>query len=322
MKLLVAIPCLNEENTIKEVISLIPTSIEKISSIQALVIDDGSSDKTAEISEAFGAIVISHKKNLGVGEAFKSAYTFAVANDYDIMVNIDGDNQFDPRQIADLVRPILENKADLVIGSRFIDNKKIENQSLIKLIGNRLMSSLIGKLIDSKQTDVSSGFRAYSKEALYNLNLHGSFTYTQETFLEFSAKKLTIHEVPVTIKYFKDRNSRVVTSLYKYIGKTLIIIIRGYRDFFPLRFFGTLAIICLIPGIIFSSIFILKFLTTGIFSGNLYAGFLGGFFLFLSLGFGLTGLVADMLDRIRNNQEKILYILKKNQNKTDNEKGT
>lgn len=322
MKLLVAIPCLNEENTIREVISLIPTSIEKISSIQALVIDDGSSDKTAEISEAFGAIVISHKKNLGVGEAFKSAYTFAVANDYDIMVNIDGDNQFDPRQIADLVRPILENKADLVIGSRFIDNKKIENQSLIKLIGNRLMSSLIGKLIDSKQTDVSSGFRAYSKEALYNLNLHGSFTYTQETFLEFSAKKLSIHEVPVTIKYFKERNSRVVTSLYKYIGKTLIIIIRGYRDFFPLRFFGTLAIICLIPGIIFSGIFILKFLTTGIFSGNLYAGFLGGFFLFLSLSLGLTGLVADMLDRIRNNQEKILYILKKNQNKTDNEKGT
>lgn len=314
MNLLVSIPCLNEENTISEVISLIPKRIEDISNIHVLVIDDGSTDRTAEIASELGAVVISHKKNLGVGEAFKSAYHYAVDHNYDLMVNIDGDNQFDPRQISELVKPILTNKADLVIGSRFLISKKIPNQSRIKYIGNKVMALLIGRLIDAKQTDVSSGFRAYSREALYNLNIHGSFTYTQETFLEFSAKKLTIYEIPVRIKYFKERKSRVVTSLFKYISNTLIIIIRGYRDFFPLRFFGMLSIIFLLPSLVFISIFFLKFLSTGQFTGNLYAGFLGGFFIFLSLVFGLIGLVADMLDRIRTNQEKILYRLKKQQN--------
>jgi glycosyltransferase involved in cell wall biosynthesis len=314
MNLLISIPCLNEEDTIGEVISLIPERIEDVSNIDVLVINDGSLDRTAEIANELGAVVISHKKNLGVGEAFKSAYNYAVDHNYDLMVNIDGDNQFDPRQISELVNPILKNKADLVIGSRFLENKKIPNQSRIKYIGNKIMALLIGKLIDTKQTDVSSGFRAYSREALYNLNIHGSFTYTQETFIEFSAKNLTIQEIPVKIKYFKKRQSRVVRSLYKYIANTLIIIIRGYRDFFPLRFFGMLSIIFLFPSIVFSSIFFLKFLSTGQFTGNLYAGFLGGFFIFLSLVFGLIGLVADMLDRIRTNQEKILYRLKKQQN--------
>lgn len=315
MNLLISIPCLNEEETISEVISLIPERIEDISNIHVIVINDGSTDKTAEIAHALGAIVISHKRNLGVGEAFKSAYNFAVDNNFDLMVNVDGDNQFDPRQIPELVRPILENKADLVIGSRFLEDKKIPNQSKIKYIGNKLMTLLIGRLIESNQTDVSSGFRAYSREALYNLNLHGSFTYTQETFLEFSAKKLTIAEVPVKVKYFKNRKSRVVRNLLKYIANTLKIIIRAYRDFFPLRFFGTLSIMFLLPSIVFSSIFFIKFINTGLFSGNLYAGFLGGFFLFLSLIFALIGLVADMLDRIRTNQEKILYKMKKQQNK-------
>ena len=314
MKLLITIPCLNEELTIKTVIAAIPSKIEGISSIDILVVDDGSSDKTSNNAKELGAIVINHKQNLGVGEAFKTSYKFAVEHNYDLMVNMDGDNQFDSNEITLLVKPILTNKADLVIGSRFLNKNKISNMSNIKFIGNKLMAYLIGKITGTKKTDVSSGYRAYSKEALYNLNLHGSFTYTQETFLEFAVKKLTIVEVPITVTYYSNRKSRVVSTIFNYTVNTLFIILRGFRDFYPLRFFGSLTVLFFLPGAIFSSIFFYNYFSFGQFSGSLYAGFLGAFFIILSIIFSLIGLVADMLDRIRTNQERILYTLKKDKN--------
>jgi len=317
MKLLVAIPCLNEENSIAGVISSIPKSIDFISKIDVLVIDDGSHDSTAEISARAGAILIKHNKNKGLGEAFKSGYTYAVDNNYDLMISIDGDGQFKADEIPKLIEPILLEDADLVIGSRFIDNKKIPNQSKAKYFGNKLMTLLVGRLLEVKQTDVSSGFRAYSKEALYNLNLHGAFTYTQETFIESAVKKLKIVEVPVSITYFKDRQSRVFSGVISYSFNTLLIIMRAYRDFFPLRFFGSIALICFIPGLIFTTKFFVNFFTTGQFSGYLFAGLLGAFFMFLFLVFLLIGLVTDMLDRIRTNQERILYRLKKQNSKNE-----
>lgn len=314
MKLLITLPCLNEELTINEVVSEIPKKIKNITTLDILVVNDGSTDNTEKIAKTLGIIVISHKKNLGVGEAFKTSYKYAVENNYDLMVNMDADNQFKDNDINLLIDPIISGKADLVIGSRFMNGKKIPNMSKIKYFGNKLMASLIGGITGTKKTDVSSGFRAYSKEALYNLNLHGSFTYTQETFLEFAVKKLTILEIPVKVTYFKDRKSRVVTNILKYTLNTLFIIIRGFRDFYPLRFFGILAILSLIPGILFSLIFFYNYLIFGQFAGSLYAGFLGAFFIVLTIIFVLIGLVADMLDRIRTNQERILYTLKKNQN--------
>ena len=312
MKLLITIPCLNEELTIKNVIEAIPSQLDGISCIDILVVDDGYSDQTSNNAKELGAIVIKHKQNLGVGEAFKTSYKFAVEHDYDLMVNIDGDNQFDSNEIALLVSPILANKADLVIGSRFLNKNKIPNMPKIKFLGNKLMAFLISKITGTNKTDVSSGFRAYSRESLYNLNLHGSFTYTQETFLEFAVKKLAIVEVPITVTYYSNRKSRVVSSIFNYAVNTLFIILRGFRDFYPLRFFGSLAIISFLPGAIFSSIFFYNYLIFGQFSGSLYAGFLGAFFIILSIIFSLIGLVADMLDRIRTNQERILYSLKKN----------
>ncbi len=317
MRLLVTIPCLNEEKTVYKVIKNVPKQIHGVSEVDTLIIDDGSTDNTKKIAIENGAHVISHKKNWGVGEAFKSAYTYAEENNYDLMVNIDGDDQFDASQITEIISPIINNNADLVIGSRFLKNKRIPNQSNLKYYGNRLVAKLISALVGESFKDVSSGFRAYSKEAILNLNLHGSFTYTQETFLEFAVKKLKIVEVPVSIKYFKGRKSRVFKSLFQYAFSALRIILKGFRDYYPMKFFGYLALALSIPGMAFSILFFYKFLTTGQFSGYLFSGFLGGFFIFLSLIIFLVGVVADMLDRIRVNQERILYNAKKNKNKSN-----
>lgn len=317
MKLLIAIPCLNEEETIRQVIANIPRTINKISETTILVIDDGSTDNTANYAQAEGAIVLSHHHNRGVGVALQSAYTYAIENDFDIMVNIDADNQFDPNDIPKLVLPIINNEADMVTGSRFIDTSLIpDGISNVKKYGNMAMSKLISSLCGEKFYDVSCGFRAYSKETLLNLNLHGKFTYTQETFLDLTYKGLRIKEIPILVKYFEGRESRVAGSIIKYATKTLSIIIKIYRDYYPLQFFGYISIFFMLIGTFFGILFLDNYMQTGRFSGYLFAGFLSGFTFIVGLVFLVVGLAMDMLVRIRTNQERILLHLKKN--KKDN----
>jgi len=165
--------------------------------------------------------------------------------------------------------------------------------------------------VKKKYEDVSCGFRCYSLESLLNINLHGSFTYTQETFLDFAAKKMTIIEIPIKVEYFSDRKSRVAGSILKYALNTSKIIFRGYRDYFPLKFFWSIAAVFAFIGLIFASLLLEHFLRTGLFSGYLFAGFISGFFFIMSTIFFILGIVTDMLDRIRANQDRILYILKK-----------
>ena len=167
-----------------------------------------------EIAKKMGVLVISHHQNYGVGMAFQSAVNYAVENKYDILVNIDGDGQFNSKEIQDIVDPICKGKADVVIGSRFISDNKISNIPWAKLIGNKFMSSFISRLVRKKYFDVSSGFRAYNRQSLLNFNLHATFTYTQETFIHFAVQQLRILEVPVEVKYFKNRKSRVVKNIF------------------------------------------------------------------------------------------------------------
>lgn len=311
-RLLVAIPCLNEDATIQKLIQDIPRIINGVARIDVLVVDDGSIDQTVNESKKSGATVISHRSNRGVGAAFQSAITYAVENNYDLMINIDGDRQFNPADIPKLVDPILAGKADMVTASRFIDPAFTPLMPKVKLVGNHMMSYLISRLVRCRYADVSCGFRGYSRESLLRLNLHGAFTYTQETFLEFAAQRLEIMEIPIQVKYFPERKSRVANSIFKYAINTARIIFRGYRDYYPLRFFWGLSIIFIIPSIIFGIIFLANYLITGIFTGYLFAGFTSAFLIFIAMIFFVLGIVTDMLDRIRTNQERILYFLKKN----------
>jgi len=315
MKLVIIIPSYNEEDTIGDVINRIPLSFEGIDQIIPLVIDDGSTDQTVTLAKAAGAEVISHAQNRGVGFAFNTGLEAALELGADIMVNIDADGQFSPQEINRLIAPILNGKADFVAGDRFIDDnrhhRKPKNMPIIKYWGNLWMSRLISLLSKEYYRDVSCGFRAYSKKALLWLNLRGKFTYTQETFLDFSNKGLDITSVPVHVKYFTDRKSKVAGNLFKYTFRTLKIIIRAYRDYNPLKFFGWLSMPPFIIGLGCGIFFLIHFIRVGEFFPYKFMGFAAVYLISLALLLWIVGLLADMFMRMRANEEKLLYIEKK-----------
>src|SRR5688572_6054479 len=175
-RLLVGVPCLNEAATIGAVLDAVPTRIDGVDDVVKLVVDDGSTDGTAREAVSHGAVVVSHGVNRGVGVAFQSMLRYAVENGFDALVSIDADGQFDAADIPRLVAPILERRADMVTGSRFVDRSFIPaTMPTMKRWGNDRMANLISALTGRRFHDVSCGYRAYGREALLNLNLHGRF---------------------------------------------------------------------------------------------------------------------------------------------------
>jgi glycosyltransferase involved in cell wall biosynthesis len=275
------------------------------------VIDDGSTDTTKELAIFYGAKVISHKSNRGNGASFRTASEYALMSLFDLMVVIDGDLQFNPQEIERLIRPVVEDNIDVSVGSRFSDNSEIKHLSMMKKIGNSVITKVVNRLAHTQYTDVSSGFRCFSREALLRINTNFEYNYVQEILLEIAYNKLEVVEIPVSVVYFENRESRVASNLWKYGFRITKIIARTYRDQYPLRFFWFLALLNLIPAIAFGGLFLSHFLTTGQFTGYLFAGFLSGFFAFIFISFMLMGILADMLVRIRRVSEKTLYLQKK-----------
>jgi glycosyltransferase involved in cell wall biosynthesis len=309
-RVLVAIPCKNERDTIAEVIARIPTQMPQVSTVDVLVIDDGSDDDTSAVAADAGARVIRHRTNRGLGEAFRTASHEAVVGGYDALVTIDGDGQFAPEQIPQLLAPVLSGEADAVTGSRFCPGAKVEGIPAAKRWGNRQVSRIVSKLTGGHYADVSCGFRCYGREALLRMNLHGRFTNTHETFLALAANQLRIVEVPIEVRYFEGRVSRVASSLPRYAWRTVSIMARWYRDFRPLRFFWGLAGISAVIGTVFSALIVGHYVATGGFSGFIFAGLLGGFFYLVALLLLLGGLLADMMLVQRVNQERLLYLMR------------
>ncbi len=315
MKLTVIVLAYNEEQKIARVIQRVPKTIPGIDDVQIIVIDDGSKDATVSEAKKTGVIVISHSRNKGVGQAFQTGLQAALESGADIMVNIDGDDQFMPEEIPLLVQPILEDKADFVPSNRFSgSNGKLvrpEYMSKIKFWGNKVMANLIGSLTNEKFDDVSCGFRAYSREAMLHLNLSGTFTYTQESFLDLSFKRLRILPVPVTIQYFPERKSRVASNLITYTLRTLNIILRTYRDFRPLRFFVNLGLPPFILGVIAMIFILVYYLINHLFSPYKSVAFAGIYLISLGLLLFIVGFLADTFMRIKQNLDKLLYYEKR-----------
>lgn len=309
MKLVVISFCKNEAETIGEVIKKIPKKIDKIKTIETVIIDDGSKDGTADVARKAGAEVITDSISKGVAFRFREAIDIALNKEADIMVNIDGDLQFSPEDIPKVVQPILDNKADFVAADRFTDYetgeaRRPKNMPMGKYIGNKLGARVTGKLSKRDFKDVTCGFRAYNREALFALNTHGKHTYTQESFQILSIKNLRIITIPVTVKYFPGRKSRVVTSVFKYTFVSALNILRAYRDFAPLRFFFAVGVIPFIVGVICVGFLGVYYLSAGQFSPYKFIGFTGLYLISLSLFIWGLGIVADMLVRILGNQEK------------------
>jgi glycosyltransferase involved in cell wall biosynthesis len=311
VKAVIFLPAFNEEQSISEVLRSLPTSLQGVDTVERLVVDDGSTDRTAEIAEEEGAIVVRHFANRGVGKAFHTAVDEALRLGADLLVTIDADGQFDSAQIPELIRPIVDDKADLVTGCRFVCQKRPENMPHLKYWGNLTVARLLRFLAGVDLADVSCGFRAYSREALLNLNLFGKFTYTQETILDLSFKGLRIGEVPVNVRYLEGRKSRVAGSVFRYAINAGKIITKTVRDFRPLRFFGTIGLAVFLLGLVLDGWLLWYYLTAGTFSPYKIIGFTGAALNIVGILLAGLGLVADMLDRIRSNQERILYYHKR-----------
>lgn len=315
MRLLVVSICKDESATIGDVLDKIPSQIEGIENIEKWVIDDGSLDDTTAVAQKHKAQVISDGANKRLAFRFREVLDLALTREADIMVNIDGDMQFDPTDIPKLIKPIVENKFDFVAADRFThveDGRphRPANMPLGKYWGNKIGAKIVSRLSKQHFNDVTCGFRAYNRKCLLALNIDGNYTYTQESFQVLAMKKLRIKSVPVKVTYFKGRKSRVVTSQLKFIAQSAVNILRSYRDFAPLRFFGWLGLIPFVVGIVSTAFFVVHWLITESFSPFKFLGFAGAYFITLAILIWALGLVADMLSRMLNNQEKNLELVK------------
>jgi len=310
MKLAILIPAFNEAETIPDLLDSLPRCVEGIDEIVAVVIDDGSTDATAHVAACRGADVVQHARNQGVADAFRSAIRRALELQADVAVSIDADLQFSPEEIPNLIAPVLSGDADLVVGNRFHTDHRPKHMDGVKYHGNRLMTRLVNTITGQQFSDVSSGYRAYSREALLNLNVQSSFTYTQESFIELAAKGLAIQQIPVTVRYYPGRRSRVVTSVARYAIRTFLTIARTTRDYAPLSIFGWLSVVVLVPGIILALFVLGHFLWFGSFSPYIFVALASVYLCTCGAALFILGLVADMLRGTRANQERLLYFAK------------
>ena len=312
MKLVLTIPCLNEAATIGSVITAIPRSIPGVHQIDILVIDDGSTDDTAARAAAAGARVVRNPTNLGLGRTFRVAMLEALAAGADVIVTIDGDGQFDPADIPRLAAPVIAGEAQMVTASRFADPALVPKMPAVKRWGNRQVARIVRLLTGKRFHDVSCGFRALSREAVLQMNLFGGFTYTQETFLDLTFKGVEIVELPVRVRGTREfGRSRMASNLPRYAWRSFRIMLRAFIAYRPFTFFAAIAAVFFAGGGALLGFLLWHYLETGAFSPHIWAGFVGGSLSFVGVITLVIGFLGDMLVRIRMNQERLLYLLKR-----------
>lgn len=312
LRLLVMMPALNEAATIGAVLARVPRALSGVAEVSLLVIDDGSTDDTVQIARAAGAAVISHGHNLGVGVALQTGLAEALRRGVDLAVNIDSDGQFAPEDIAKLIVPVVEGRADFVSASRFLDPALVPDMPGVKKLGNWGMARIISALVGRRFADVSCGFRCYGREAMLRLVLLGKFTYTQESFLVLSQKGLRLVEMPIPVRGVREfGQSRVASNLWNYAWRTLAIIFGFIRDYSPGLLFNNLTLALAVLSAGFGSFFIWHRWSTGAFSPHIWAGFVSAYLFGLGiLVFGL-GQIALMVARLRSVQEQQLYLARR-----------
>lgn len=311
MHLLVIIPALNEAGAIKRVITAIPamTGWDRVST---MVIDDGSTDDTGARACAAGAEVLRHESPRGIAQGFREAVQIALERGVDALVMIDGDGQFDPGDIPRLLAPIVAGEYDFVAADRFSGTEgRPPDMPAAKYIGNRMMNRLIRWITGSEASDVSSGFRAYSRDALLHLNIHSSFTYTQEVFLDLATKRMRIRQVPVAVRYDPERRSRVVKGITRYAVRSASTILRTVRDNRPFFVFGLPAAILCLCGLALGIVPVVHFIRAGSFSPYIFLALTGAYLFTLGVILAIVALASDMLRPIRKNQEMLLYLSKR-----------
>ena len=308
MKLIVQIPCFNEEDTLAHTVGDIPRIIEGIDVIEILVIDDGSTDRTFEIAkELMVDHIVRFNRNKGLGAAFTSGLDASVKAGADIIVNTDADNQYKGEDIPKLIKPVLEGKADIVVGDRQVNS--IPHFSFIKKILQRFGSWVVRMFSGTTVVDTTSGFRAYSRDAALRLNIISFYTYTLESIIQAGKKKMNIIHVPIQTNE-KMRESRLFKSIPAYIQRSVITIIRMYTMFQPLRVFFYFGIVLIIPGLLGVMRFLYYYFNADS-SGHIQSLILSGALIIIGFMFLMMGLIADIISFNRRLIEDTLYRVRK-----------
>lgn len=291
MKVFVQIPCLNEEDTLPAVLASIPRHIDGVDELEILVIDDGSSDRTVEVARELGVRhFVRHSRNMGLARSFRDGVDYALAHGADIVVNTDGDNQYPQDRIPDLVRPVIEGVADIVIADR--QTATIAHFSPFKKLMQRVGSGVVNRAADTRLPDAASGFRAYSRASLYRLNVVTEFSYCMETIIQAGHKRLRIASVPVTTNA-KTRESRLFKNIFHHMAKSGSAIVRSYLMFKPHVIFASLAtvfgVVALIPMVRFLVLWL-----TGDSSGNIQSLIFAAIMSVAALLSGALGVLSDL----------------------------
>ena len=308
MKVVVSIPAYNEEKTIAAVMKEIPRNIAD--DVKVIVIDDGSTDNTSSEAWRVGADeVVRFKKNKGLGSAFKAGMEKAIDLGADVLVTIDADGQYDPKEIPGLIKPIIDGKADIVLGSRF--EGRIDEMPFQKRVGNLMATRVTSFLAGIPISDAQTGFRAFSSEAMLQLNMFADYTYVQETIIQAAHKKLSVAEVPCTFRKREYGKSRLIGSTPGYAKNAVAIVLKTYLRYKPLKTFLYIGGFILLLGCLAAFRVLSHFYQTGVVSPYYPTTILTAIFFIVGFQVVILGLLADLIDGNRRIEEDILYQLKK-----------
>ena len=304
MKLIIQIPCYNEADTLEIALNDLPRSIEGVDEIEYLIINDGSKDNTAEVAKNWGVHhIVSFKRNKGLAKGFMAGLDACLRNGADIIVNTDADNQYCGADIEKLVRPILEGKADVVIGERPIDTT--EHFSPLKKRLQRLGSWSVQVASASDIPDAPSGFRAYTREAALRMNVVNEYTYTLETIVQAGRGKMAMVSVPIRTNS-ELRPSRLFRSMFSYVKKGMVTILRAYMVYKPLRWFLTIGLFPFALGLIIGFRF-LYFYFTGTGEGHIQSLILASTLILVGFQTFVIGFLSDIISANRKIIEDIQY---------------
>jgi glycosyltransferase involved in cell wall biosynthesis len=308
MKIVVIIPAHNEDHTVGTVIGELPRTRYPV--LEVILVDDGSTDRTVEVAKEAGAdAVISFKSRKGLAKAFMTGLSAALDRGADIIVNIDADAQYLPEEIPKLITPILEGKADLVLGSRFLGS--IEHMTSGKRFGNKMATWVTNRVSGLHLSDAQTGFRAFTSEVALWINILSDYTYVQEMLVQASFEGFKILEVPVTFLKRRDGGSRLIPNIFSYALRAGLTIFRVYRDFKPLRTFSYIGGLSLSFGLFFGIRVLISYFKTGHVSPYFPSIILTTLLVILGASALTSGLIADMLKNHRYLQKQILYRLRK-----------
>ena len=307
MKLVVQVPCLNEEQTLPLVFAKMPADIPGIDEIEFLVIDDGSDDDTSDVARRHGVDhIVRFPQNQGLAKAFSAGMDAALKLGADIIVNTDADNQYDARDIPALIAPILQGRADMVVGDR--DPQNLEHFSPVKRMLQFYGSWVVRGLSGTTVPDAASGFRAFSRRAALRLNVISEFTYTLETIVQAGKKQLAITHVPV--RTYSTRPSKLFRSIPSYLRQSFGTLVRIYSLYEPIRVFWTLGALMLGTGIALGVRFLYYSLTVGP-QGRVQSLILAAALAIIGVQTILMGLIADLIASSRSLVEDTLLRIRK-----------